>query len=169
MAQQANVQAIIHALQLEPHPEGGFYRRVYASPDMFADDTGLSRHKLTSIYYLLSGEDISVFHRLDASEMWYYLDGTCGIEIHELSEMGEHTVTVLDPSRHSYLYGVTPETLFAARLTSQSESDYVLVGCGVGPGFEYSRYEMPKRQKILAQFPQHEKLIRSFTASDSWG
>lgn len=167
MAVSKNAQLLIDKLQLEPHPEGGFYRRVYASPDKLIDDTDLLRHKLTSIYYLLCGQDVSVFHQLDASEIWYYLEGSCALEIHELTASGVHMETKIDPQSNTYLYGVQPNTLFAARLSKQTECDYVLVACAVGPGFEFSRYEMPTRQVLLARYPQHQTLIESFTASDS--
>ena len=56
---------IITALDLKPHPEGGFYRetfRDYAGPD--------GRACSTAIYYLLRAGEVSRWHRIDAAEIW---------------------------------------------------------------------------------------------------
>ena len=55
-----DIHTIIDALNLEPHPEGGFYKEMHRSKTTVQDLKG-SRNKSahTSIYYLLSGKDFS--------------------------------------------------------------------------------------------------------------
>jgi hypothetical protein len=63
----------IEKLELEKHPEGGYFREIYLSDDV-VPQTGLpanfrgERSFSTSIYYLLQGSDFSAFHRIKSDE-----------------------------------------------------------------------------------------------------
>ena len=61
---------IIARYRLAPHPEGGHYREIYRAQ---AEDGG--RGAVTSIYYLLRAGETSVWHRVDAVEIWHYHAG----------------------------------------------------------------------------------------------
>lgn len=66
--------AVIEALDLEPHPEGGWYRRVWTSTTPVA--AGDDRSTASSILYLLGEGDRSAWHRLtDAEEVWIHQSG----------------------------------------------------------------------------------------------
>ena len=65
-----NAQAIIDALTLQPHPEGGFYRETYR-----CDDGPAGRRYGTGIYFLLTEGVTSRWHRLDADELWHWYAG----------------------------------------------------------------------------------------------
>jgi hypothetical protein len=55
--------SIIHVLDLQPHPEGGFYR------EMFRDSGSPGgRSHLTAIYYLLREGEVSHWHRVMRSK-----------------------------------------------------------------------------------------------------
>jgi predicted cupin superfamily sugar epimerase len=43
------------------------------------------------------------------------------------------------------------------------ENSYSLVGCTVSPGFDFADFEMPNRQTLLQEFPQHETIIKMLT------
>lgn len=58
----------IEQLQLQPHPEGGFYKEIITGQQASAD----SRNAYSSIYFLLTHDNISHFHRIDADEIWYH-------------------------------------------------------------------------------------------------
>lgn len=65
-----STDAIIRALKLEPHPEGGFYRQT------FQDAKDGERGHSTAIYYLLEKGQRSHWHRvIDAVEVWHYYAG----------------------------------------------------------------------------------------------
>ena len=64
----------IEYYQLEPHPEGGFFNQVEKSKDMLDEGNGKFRARYTSIYFLLTHENPSRFHRLTSDEIWYYQD-----------------------------------------------------------------------------------------------
>ena len=66
----ASVDEIVRALDLSPHPEGGFYRETFRDP-LRRDGRAVS----TAIYYLLPAGRISAWHRVDAAEIWHYYAG----------------------------------------------------------------------------------------------
>ncbi|MDF7823121.1 cupin domain-containing protein [Pontiellaceae bacterium B12227] len=137
-------------LMLEPHPEGGFYRRVYES-DLLRED---GRPLLTSIYYLLEAPDFSALHRLKSDEQWHFYAGS-PITLHELGPAGEPAEIVLGAG--AFQHTVKAGTLFGATV----ERGYALVGCTVVPGFDFSEFEMPSRAQLLAEFPnQYEFIVR---------
>lgn len=64
-------EEIVTALDLQPHPEGGFYR------EMFRDSAGPeARGASTAIYYLLDVGQRSHWHRVDAAEVWHWYAGS---------------------------------------------------------------------------------------------
>ena len=69
MNQQA--RDLIKQLQLQPHPEGGWYRETYRHTA--ADG---SRGDQTAIFFLLEKGQSSHWHRIDAVEMWHWYAGS---------------------------------------------------------------------------------------------
>jgi predicted cupin superfamily sugar epimerase len=70
----ARAEQLKQTLQLEPHPEGGYYRRVYTSTSVLLHNE-LSRPAITAIHYLLTAGEISRWHRIDADEIWQHAEG----------------------------------------------------------------------------------------------
>jgi predicted cupin superfamily sugar epimerase len=60
------IDELIERYALEPHPEGGFYRRVFEHPNR--DD---GRALASAIVYLLPEGVRSRWHRIDAVELWH--------------------------------------------------------------------------------------------------
>ena len=137
-------------LALEPHPEGGWYRRVYESEILWTQ----SRPAMTSIYYLLEAPDFSALHRLKSDEQWHFYTGS-PITIHELKPDGQISETVL--GEDIFQYTVKAGVLFAATV----EEGYALVGCAVVPGFEFAEFEMPSRAHLLVEYSnQYDFIVR---------
>ena len=61
------ISTIIEKLQMLPHPEGGFYKETYRSIDTCLDG---SRNLQTAIYFLLTSDNVSHFHRIKSDEIW---------------------------------------------------------------------------------------------------
>lgn len=61
---------LIERLGLEPHPEGGWYRQTWLD----AVEDG-QRGCGSAVYYLLTDSDVSLRHRVDATEIWHYYSG----------------------------------------------------------------------------------------------
>ena len=144
----------IDKLQLQPHPEGGFYKETYRS------ETSLDgRASATSIYFLLRPGDVSHFHILDADELWYFHDGST-VRVHCIDQKGGYSYK--DLGRNGDLSILIPaNTTFAAEVLS--DDDYILVSCVVSPGFEFSKFHLYERDELLEKYPNHSGLITRFT------
>ena len=154
----ATAQYWIDHLNLQPHPEGGYYKEIFRSQNevVRTGATGL-KQACTSIYYLLEGEDFSGFHRLASDELWYFHKGE-PLHIHVIDNAGIHTTIELSDADTGSLQAVIPpNTWFAAEIPSAT--GFALVSCAVAPGFDFAEFEMAKKHELLAQYPQHKDLL----------
>lgn len=154
------VETYVQLLQLEPHPEGGFYKRTYESelqlkpsalPNSFTGD----RFASTAIYFLLGGKDFSAFHRIKSDELWHFYDGG-GLHIYVINPNGEAEVLKLGndlKNGYSFQLVVKAGCWFASK--PANENSFSLVGCTVAPGFDFADFEMAKRDELLKEYPQH--------------
>jgi uncharacterized protein len=152
-------QYLIEQLELEAHPEGGYYKRVYESCARVTTKDHQDRACLSSIYYLLHGACYSSFHRLDADEQWHYYEGTTSLFLHMISPEGHYQIKQLNPKCQQYQMVVPAHYWFAAELQHKQASDFALVGCSVAPGFEFSQFELAERDALIEQFSQHGEVI----------
>ncbi|HYK74110.1 MAG TPA: cupin domain-containing protein [Pseudoneobacillus sp.] len=153
-----NAQYWITNLGLSPHPEGGFYKSTYASDVLIP---GKSERKLfTSIYFLLSSNDISHFHRLKSDELWYYHGGS-SLTVHLIDESGEYKELKLGLNLEK---GEVPQVLVPKNTIFGSsvhdEDSFSLVGCMVSPGFDFEDFELFEQEELLKMYPQHEEIIK---------
>lgn len=66
-------QEVVEKLSLVPNEEKGYYIQTFEDPFTIP---GLNRSASTAIYYLLEGASgDSVWHRVDAVEVWHYYAG----------------------------------------------------------------------------------------------
>ena len=70
-----NLETLVTKYELLPHPEGGYYREVYRSPDSIPNLEGFEgeRNYLTSIYFLLTSENFSALSRASLASLMYPL------------------------------------------------------------------------------------------------
>ena len=124
-------QAVIAALDLAPHPEGGWYRQTWV-----ADGPG--RPVGTAIYFLLEAGKPSHWHRVDAVEIWHFYAGA-PLEL-GIADPGERRVIL----GSDLIAGQRPQVVVPAHAWQQARSlgDWSLVGCTVAPGFEFDGFEM---------------------------
>lgn len=152
-------QQLIEQLELLPHPEGGFYRETYRSE---AAVPGKDRQLLTSIYFLVTGSNVSRFHRIQSDECWYFHEGS-GLTVHVLDENGHtahHLGTNLDKGELPFCV-VKAKAIFGSALTDGE--GYALVSCAVAPGFDFRDFELFSYEDLVGQFPAHEAIIRKLT------
>jgi predicted cupin superfamily sugar epimerase len=158
---------IISRLDLQPHPEGGYYRETYRSNGEILDLPPYfegSRNYSTAIYFLLTGDNFSAFHRIRQDEMWHFYLGS-PIELIEISSEGKVTTTHIgnDLEKEQQLQHLVPGgSWFASRLLPGA-GDYALAGCTVSPGFDFRDFEMAKRADLIQLFPDHGELITVLT------
>ena len=122
---------LIDTLGLLPHPEGGWYRQVYKSDArVVRRSDGGDRTALTTIYFLLVEGTHSAWHRVQSDEVWHFYEGDA------LELLTRDAVTRLDADHRVH---VIPGNEWQA---ARPLGDYTLVGCTVGPGFEFDDFEM---------------------------
>ena len=161
----------IEALKLERHPEGGYYRETYRSSELM-QRSGLperfpgSRSFSTSIYFLLSGKEVSYFHRIKSDELWHYHMGN-SLSIHIIDLDGEYQIVNLgkDVERGDAFQVVIPAGCWFGAAVNDPDS-YILVGCTVAPGFDFEDFELGNRSELLKTYPQHRAIIKILTKVD---
>src|SRR5512141_2029259 len=84
---------LVAALQLTPHPEGGFYRETYRSSGRVSTPRG-DRAAMTAIRFLLPAGAISSFHRVLSDELWAHAGGD-SLELHVIAPDGHHEVVAV--------------------------------------------------------------------------
>ncbi len=66
---------LIRALDLAPHPEGGYYRETFRAEHVVEAFPGGQRAASTAIYYLLPAGSFSALHRVRWDEAWHHYGG----------------------------------------------------------------------------------------------
>ncbi len=132
----ATADDIIRELDLQPHPEGGWYRQTWVS-----DVTGTGgRASGTCIYFLLKSGEHSHWHRVDATEIWLFHAGAPLLLSLSETDAGPATDHLLAPdlTRGAPQLIVPPHHWQSAR----SIGDYTLVSCTVSPGFRFEGFTL---------------------------
>ncbi|TDR23372.1 cupin domain-containing protein [Marinicella litoralis] len=161
-------QEWVDHLDLQAHPEGGFFRETYRCkeslpavklPPRFDQAHSFS----TAIYYLLEAPEFSAFHRIKQDELWHFYQGS-GLNIHVLKTNGQYEVL---PLGNNPIHGqslqqlVTAGDWFAASVAEPN--GYALVGCTVAPGFEFADFELADQDELIGLYPQHQTIIKQLT------
>lgn len=154
-----SIEQLIEQMQLQPHPEGGFYRSTLRAEEMLPLERG-ERPLYTSIYFLLRSQDISHFHRLQSDEIWYYHGGSA-LTIHMIHPDGTYEAKKLglnvDAGEQPQIV-VKKNTIFGSSV--DAKNSFGLVGCMVAPGFDFVDFELFTKQELLGKYPQHEAVIK---------
>ena len=131
--------ALIEQLQLQPHPEGGFYREIHRSGEMVVPGARPARHAVTSIYFLLLAGTHSRWHRVLSDEIWHLYEGG-PLELWLASPAAaEFSALQLGPvSASSAPVHTVPAGWWQA---ARPHGSYALMGCTVAPGFEFADFE----------------------------
>ncbi|MFO8236638.1 MAG: cupin domain-containing protein [Bacteroidales bacterium] len=148
----------IKQLNLEEHPEGGFYKETYRK-DLEYEGRSLA----TNIFYLLPSDRVSKFHRLQCDEIWYFHYGS-PLTFYFFTPNGhyEEYILGLDPERNEHLSLLVPaQTIFGALV--QEPDSFTLVSCNMTPGFHFEDFEMFSEQDLFEQFPDKKSIIKKLT------
>lgn len=159
----------IKSFKLKAHPEGGYYREIYRSQERVAKDALPPRFIgdrcfSTSIYFLLKVDQFSAFHKIKQDEIWHFYQGAA-LKIHVIDREGRYKCKGLGSnpdSEQAFQVVVNAGDYFAASV--DAKEGFSLVGCSVAPGFEFDDFDMPTREELVKQFPQHEDLIDKYTS-----
>lgn len=155
----------IRKLQLKKHPEGGYFREIYRAGGTVLIDLPNKKVKKnfsTAIYFLLEGRQFSAFHKLDADETWHFYDGS-SVKIYIIDSDGKFAEIVLGKKTEMgevFQATIKKNNWFAAEVLSKRS--FAFVGCTVAPGFDFSDFELGRRDKLIKLFPQHKLLFEKF-------
>jgi uncharacterized protein len=132
---------LISQLALTPHPEGGYFRELYRAALRVQSLDGRSeRAAMTTIYFLLAGDMVSRWHRVASDEVWHYYEGDA-LELFEadagFTHVTRHILGRVDEGVRP-VHVVRSDWWQAARSTGA----YTLMGCTVGPGFEFGDFQL---------------------------
>lgn len=155
-------RSVVHALNLEAHPEGGWYVRDWQSPHAFRAPLGtpnalaLDGRPLASlIYFLLPEGDASAWHKVDADELWLW-HGPAPVTL-QLGGDGEapneetacQTITLgagLTPATTAEPavscptgHAIVPAGVWQRTLPGAGDA---LVSCVVSPGFTFKGFTL---------------------------
>ena len=155
------IDSLVNDLKLLPHPEGGFYREMYRSPTIVNADGLVQKSAYTSIYYLLSGNDFSSWHRIKSDETWYFHSG-CDVSIYFFDQNKALQTIQLGLDSKCLQATIPANTWFAGKPVN--EKSFCLVSCAVAPGFEFADFEIGKRQYLLSQFGHSKGNIQAIEA-----
>ena len=158
---------LIDLLKLEPlKPEGGYYRQTFKS-DLSAPHHGADRALSTCIYYLLSQDSYSAFHRVTGTEIFHFYLGDPA-EIFQIAADGSLDQQELGSD---LLSGQRPQVIVPAlhwqalRLKKKARLGWSLLGTTVSPGFEFADFELGRRKDLVTRYPAHSVLIEELTRS----
>lgn len=163
-----NAQYWIEKLNMNKHPEGGYFKETYRSHETIGRECLPKRYNDaraygTAIYFLLETDNISAFHKIKSDELWFFHTGD-PVEIYLLQQDGLITLKLgHDPEQGETLQAILPaQTWFAAR-PQKGQYGFSLMSCTVNPGFDFDDFELAKRQELEQAFPAHKNLIRKLS------
>jgi predicted cupin superfamily sugar epimerase len=127
-----SAEDIIRKLELEPHPEGGWYRQTWEGPSVSGRASG------TAILFLLKAGERSHWHRVDADEIWLWHAGAPLV-----LSLGVDTATEMtlgpDVLGDQVVQAVVPAGWWQA---ARSTGEWTLVSCTVSPGFRFEWFQL---------------------------
>lgn len=156
---------LIQQYNLQPHPEGGWYKETYRSSEHIEAAAlpkrfGRSRAFSTAIYFLLEQGDFSAFHRIKSDECWHSYAGD-PLQVYVLQPNGNLDIITLGNNifqGQQFQYTVPANCWFTSRPAPGSR--FCFVGCTVAPGFDFADFEMADAAALTAIHPQYQKTIK---------
>lgn len=163
-----NGTEIITFFNLTEHPEGGYYKETYRSvgeilSENLDSEFDGNRNYCTSIYFLLTSDKFSAFHKINQDEIWHFYTGTT-LKLHLISPVGEYSFVLIG---NNFIDGETPQFTvpahhyFAAEVLEKNSFSFM--GCTVSPGFDFRDFKLPSCKELSQEFPKHSKIITQLT------
>lgn len=136
-----SIPPLARALDLQPHPEGGWYRQTWASPVLVTLPDGRVRPTATLIYFLLPAGESSAWHRVSSDELWLAHTGRVALE---LGGAGPVPAPTSEPGARPVVDAASPQALVPAGVWQRTlpAPDDALVSCLVSPGFDFADFEL---------------------------
>jgi predicted cupin superfamily sugar epimerase len=137
---------LARALDLQPHPEGGWYRETWRSEIGFTPDGyDGERASATAIYFLLASGERSRWHRVKSAELWMWHSGgplilSLGGTSDNPADLPQDITLGPDVAAGQQPQAIVPPAAWQAARPAGDEP--VLVSCVVSPGFDFVDFEL---------------------------
>ena len=119
----------------------------------------------TAIYYLLTPETFSAFHRLPGDELFHFYLGD-PVELFELAADGAISRTVLGTAIE---VGERPQHVVSGNRWQGSRlvagGRFALLGTTMAPGFDFADYEHGCCDVLTRTHPDHRDVINALTTA----
>ncbi|KAF3792318.1 hypothetical protein EJ110_NYTH00466 [Nymphaea thermarum] len=179
-------------LNLQPHPEGGYYKETLRDSSIHLNESQLPPHYKverpvsSSIYFLLPSGSVTYLHRIPCAEVLHFYMGE-PFTIFQLTENGQFKLSVLGPDLEAgqhLQYTVPPLVWFGFYPTKDIESyasdgssitkspprdadlHFTLSGCTCAPAFQFDDNEVATLSQVLPLCPKAEAFLRLLTPAD---
>lgn len=173
-----NAEKVKELLQLEPHREGGFFRRTYAAkmsvaittdtdkPSENDSNSGIQRSIMTSIYYLLTSERPTMYLHMNRSDVIHYYHMGAPLEFILIHPNGKLVQETLGPDLCSgeKLQVLVPGGCWkcAAMKTAATYEGFSLTSEAVTPGFDYEDNKLATETEIKSKFPHLWETLKMY-------
>ena len=163
-----NGPEIIKHFNLTEHPEGGYFKETFRSKEEIlskdlGDDFEGNRNYCTSIYFLLTSDKFSAYHKISQDEIWHFYTGTT-LKLHMISPEGKYSFILIG---NNFENGEIPQFTVPAHHYFGAEilekDSFAFVGCTVSPGFDFRDFVLPSCEDLTIQFPEHQNKIKELT------
>ena len=161
-------ETIINKLSMIQHPEGGYYSQTYRSPkNINGSILGINKSEYrplsTSIYFMLSDNEVSHFHKLESDEIWYYHGGETLIVavIDKDGKLVKHKLGLNISNGETPQLTVPAGSIFGSYIECGTGTS--LVGCMVSFGFDFEDFKLYSRDELLSIYPNYSEIITKLT------
>ncbi|MEV4636892.1 cupin domain-containing protein [Actinoplanes sp. NPDC049548] len=131
---------LAESLDLQPHPEGGWFRETFRSAVVFQPPGYASpRAAATAIYFLLNPGESSAWHVVTSDELWFLHSGELDLRL------GGSGAEPEEPGELVRLDAGNPQALVPAGVwqsAAPAGPQPVLVSCVVSPGFDFADFRL---------------------------
>jgi predicted cupin superfamily sugar epimerase len=138
---------IVRALDLAPHPEGGWFKETWRSDVSFSPD-GYSgpRQSASGIYFLLNPGERSRWHMVRSDEIWlWHMGGPLTLRLGGIGETPDELAAVHFTLGADLIADQHPQVVVPGGVWQSAEpagAGPVLVTCIVSPGFDFTDFQM---------------------------
>jgi predicted cupin superfamily sugar epimerase len=158
----SEIPEIIQSLQLEPHCEGGYYRRTYLSDIECTSNSGKARATMSSIYYLVTQKKGMSYLAANESDLMLFHHAGAPLKVIFIDEQGDVEEKILGTD---FAAGQQPQMLCPGGVWKAYElmsGEYTLVSEALSPSFDYDDLYLPDHDALRVRSPQHYEELKKF-------
>jgi predicted cupin superfamily sugar epimerase len=131
---------LAEVLDLEPHPEGGWFRQTFAPSETVTLPDGRIRPLATLIHFLLTAGDSSAWHRVSSDEVWLAHVGSVRLQLGgRAGSPADGEVLPVGTGDGELTQALVPGGTWQRTLPGEADA---LVSCLVTPGFDFDDFEL---------------------------